>query len=303
MEKSDSQRDSFARFWLLNDAEYKTALTAPIKQAVHETAEKIFQGARVFEFDASDAVVGFYGRGADAHDHVFKFLEPVKCGDDRAAFFAQLLQAIKDVTKRDIHAEIEKGSWSVDANPNCIAEAVLVADEVHYSKMVEEAIPAGGLYAAFDKATEMVTRLIDHVKVEKSAGMKKLLTARMTIAITWKTRIAKLVNSSCRALNDLQWKSFSRYYLQDGRVCVKTAEHTYEKLGEHCAPHHYEYQGSVDILVATDQTEMLNFNYHEAIGTGKGHVALGPAGTGKTESAKVFARKLGRRMVVINCSD
>jgi len=50
-------------------------------------------------------------------------------------------------------------------------------------------------------------------------------------------------------------------------------------------------------------TEELNFNYAEAIATGKGHLALGPAGTGKTETAKVYAQKLGRHMVVINCTD
>ena len=58
-----------------------------------------------------------------------------------------------------------------------------------------------------------------------------------------------------------------------------------------------------DLLVVTQLTEKLNFNYAEALGTGKGHVALGPAGTGKTETAKDFAKKLGRQMVVINCSD
>jgi dynein heavy chain len=58
-----------------------------------------------------------------------------------------------------------------------------------------------------------------------------------------------------------------------------------------------------DLLVVTQLTEKLNFNYAEALGTGKGHVALGPAGTGKTETAKDFAKKLGRQMVVICCSD
>ena len=83
----------------------------------------------------------------------------------------------------------------------------------------------------------------------------------------------------------------------------KTAEASFAKIGEHVLHHEYEYQGMCNLLVVTQLTEKLYFNYAEALCTGKGHVALGPAGTGKTETAKDFAKKLGRQMVVINCSD
>jgi MoxR-like ATPase len=58
-----------------------------------------------------------------------------------------------------------------------------------------------------------------------------------------------------------------------------------------------------DLLVVTELSEKLFFSYAEAIRTGKGHIAMGPSGTGKTETAKDFAKKLGKHMVVINCSD
>jgi len=39
------------------------------------------------DFNESGEIVGFFGQGADPSDQVIKFLEPVKCGDDRTATF------------------------------------------------------------------------------------------------------------------------------------------------------------------------------------------------------------------------
>jgi hypothetical protein len=66
---------------------------------------------------------------------------------------------------------------------------VLIADEVFYCKMAEEAITTGGLYVALDKISEMVNKLIDHVKVEKTKGMLLIHNARLVVALTWKRRI------------------------------------------------------------------------------------------------------------------
>lgn len=113
--------------------------------------------------------------------------------------------------KHDMHAQIAQNEWSVDKKPVGIAEAVLIADEVFYCKMAEEAITTGGLYIALDEINDMVNKLIDHSKVEKSAGMQRLHNARIVVAMAWKRRISQLTAGSCRQL-DLFFKSFSRFY-------------------------------------------------------------------------------------------
>lgn len=207
--------ETFPRFSLLSQDEQKVTATAPIKEAIHAAAPKVFEAARVFDFDASGDITGFFGQGADPSDQVIKFIEPVKCGDDRGAIFANLKSAMQAVVKRDLHAQIAQNTQSVDAKPVGIAEALLIADEVFYTKMVEQALPEGGLYVALEKASEMLKNLIDHVKVEKSAGMQRLLNARIIVAITWKRRISKLVKASCKGVSDMLWKSYARFYLED----------------------------------------------------------------------------------------
>jgi hypothetical protein len=56
-------------------------------------------------------------------------------------------------------------------------------------------------------------------------------------------------------------------------------------------------------LAVTLLTEQLNYNYGVSLSNNKAHAALGPAGCGKTETAKDFAKKLGRWVCVVNCSD
>jgi len=134
--------------------------------------------------------------------------------------------------KHDMHAQIAQNEWSVDKKPVGIAEAVLIADEVFYCKMAEEAITTGGLYVALDEITEMVKKLIDHSKVEKSAGMQRLHNGRLVVALTWKRRISQLTAGSCRQL-DLFFKSFCRFYFENNGIVCKTAEASFAKIGEH----------------------------------------------------------------------
>jgi len=298
-------REAFPQLYLLNNDELKVAMTAPAKEAIQATAPKVFEAAHVMDFNESGDVVGFFGQGADPSDQVIKFLEPVKCGDDRAATFVQIEAAMRARVKHDMHAQVALNEWSVETKPVGIAEALIIADEVFFCKMATEAITTGGLYVALDKVTEMVGQLIDHCHVQKTKNLMQLHNARIIVATTWKRRIAQLRRNSCRNVNEMQWKAFSRFYFDAEEKCikVKTGEAYYAKVGEHSLDHNYEYQGMCSLLVVTELTEKLNFNYAEAIGTGKGHAALGPAGTGKTESAKDFAKKLGKKMVTINCSD
>jgi len=65
----------------------------------------------------------------------------------------------------------------------------------------------------------------------------------------------------------------------------------------------YEYQGVLEKLVVTPLTRKAYAAYARGMYQGSGVVAAGPAGTGKTETAKDFYKHCGRRVVVINCSD
>lgn len=161
--------------------------------------------------------------------------------------------------------------------------------------MVEEAIPKGGLYDALDSMSEMLTKLIDFSKTEMSQACQQLTNSRLIIAVVWKRAVAKLIRSHCMNVKEQAWKQFTRFYFDGEDVTIK--------VGEHSMLHGYEYIGNVELLVVTQLTEQLNFAYGECLRTNKAHAALGPAGSGKTETAKDFAKKAGKFVFVCQCSD
>jgi hypothetical protein len=154
-----------------------------------------------FDYDKdSGDIIGFFGAGADSKEQSFKFASPVK-GTDLASTLVQLNAAINAKVKADVHAQLSQKDWSVDVKPVGVAEAITVADEVFYCRMVEEAIPKGGLYDVLDSMSEMLKKLIDHVKVEKNQAEKSIHDARINIAVVWKRTIAKLIRSHCMNIN------------------------------------------------------------------------------------------------------
>ena len=66
-------------------------------------------------------------------------------------------------------------------------------------------------------------------------------------------------------------------------------------------PYTFEYQGLSARLIHTPLTDRCYATLASALATGKSSNPQGPAGTGKTESVKAFANKLGRPCIVFNC--
>jgi len=55
-----------------------------------------------------------------------------------------------------MHAQLADKEWHVHVKTAGVAEAVVIADEVYYCRMVEEAISKGGLYDALDAISDKI---------------------------------------------------------------------------------------------------------------------------------------------------
>ena len=69
-----------------------------------------------------------------------------------------------------------------------------------------------------------------------------------------------------------------------------------------CIVYGYEYQGNFTRLVMTPLTERAFRSIACAMSIFRGSALSGPAGTGKTETVRDFAKALGANCVVCNCS-
>ena len=171
-----------------------------------------------FEKDSGN-ITGFFGDGSDSKDQSFKFVAPVK-GTDLASTLVQLSAAIKDKVKADLHAQMSQKDWSVDVKPVGVAEAVSIADEVFYCRMVEEAMTKGGLYNVLDNISEMIKKLIEHAQVEKSHAQRMIHNSRINIAVVWKRTITRLIRAHCCKTNEIAWKSYSKFYFDGSAVTM-----------------------------------------------------------------------------------
>jgi len=55
-----------------------------------------------------------------------------------------------------MHTQLADKEWHVHVKTAGVAEAVGIADEVYYCRMVEEAISKGGLYDALDAISDKI---------------------------------------------------------------------------------------------------------------------------------------------------
>lgn len=82
-----------------------------------------------------------------------------------------------------------------------------------------------------------------------------------------------------------EFKSFVRLYREKGEITVTCGKSSFVRG--------YQYFGRAEILHRTDLSDKANSMMMNALASKKPYAAFGPAGTGKTETAKDLALKLG----------
>lgn len=107
-----------------------------------------------------------------------------------------------------------------------------------------------------------------------------------------------LIMSEVTSLDNFIWSRHLRHYMVEGKVVIRISSTSHLEL-----PYGYTPNLPHQRLVITDLTTRAYLNHMIAIKHKKIMAALGPAGTGKTETMKDLAYNLGYDAMVINCSD
>lgn len=142
-----------------------------------------------------------------------------------------------------------------------------------------------------------VTDLAQLVHTPLEPWRREAVIALVTIDVHARDVIKLLLESGVHEIGDFDWVRQLRYtWVSDANGCdvcqaSATLQYGYEYLG--CAPR----------LVMTPLTDRCYLTLTGALQLHLGGSAVGPAGTGKTETVKDLAKSVGKHCMVFNCSD
>lgn len=188
-------------------------------------------------------------------------------------------------------------SWIREYPGQCL----IVSLQLFWTQSVETAIENNGLGNLKVDFTNMLSlcslNIIDDLPIIDRRKLENLI-----IELSCETNcIQELCDKNVTKINDFTWRSKIRYYYNP------TSEDFMNKITVSIldASYHYgfEYSGLLPNLVRNDIIEGCFINYSETLRNKKGGCSFGPAGTGKTESVKEFAKALGRPVNVFNCDE
>ena len=112
--------------------------------------------------------------------------------------------------------------------------------------------------------------------------------------------LERIISRQSFSLDDIAWLSTFRYKLNK---FSDSSPSVIIEIGQGKFNYGFEYLGLQDPLIQTPLTDRCYLTLCEALHQNLGGSPFGPAGTGKTESVKALAHKMGRFAVVFNCDD
>jgi len=128
-------------------------------------------------------------------------------------------------------------------------------------------------------------------------GLKTKTRSLLTHGIHHAWAVERMIGNGVSDEDDFSWRNQMRayYHARHNRASFMIQNISMD--------YQYNYLGNGERLVVTQLTERMYATAFLAMDSFKGYAALGPAGTGKTETIKDLASHLGIEAVVQNCSD
>ncbi|KAK2581073.1 hypothetical protein KPH14_006115 [Odynerus spinipes] len=174
---------------------------------------------------------------------------------------------------------------------------VLCVGQIYWSMEVQSSlltrIPSN-MVELWDKLHQQILDMVDLVKGQLTKQNRITLNALITIDVHAMDIVKMLIDKQIMDEKDFEWLAQLRYYWEDD-VFVRIIHAT--------IAYAYEYIGNTPRLVITPLTDRC---YRTLIGAYSLHLngaPEGPAGTGKTETAKDLSRAVAVQCIVFNCSE
>lgn len=293
----EKKRLFFPRFFFLSNDELLEILSeTKDAQRVQPHLKKCFEGIKSLRFHKTDEIVGmlseeeeyvpFSGKifPADAKGMVERWLSQVE----------ELMKtSLRDIAQDSVIAYFmnKRNEWIV-AWPGQI---VLCASQIHWTSEVCESFDDNSITEYLDKCSEQIEETVALVRGKLEPGSRITLNALIVIDVHARDVVKMLVTRNVNDVMDFNWIAQLRYYWLEGSITVSmlTTDVDYA----------YEYLGNSFRLVITPLTDRCYRTLMGALKLNLGGAPEGPAGTGKTETAKDLAKAIAKQCVVFNCSE
>ncbi|EZA46954.1 Dynein heavy chain 3, axonemal [Ooceraea biroi] len=283
-------------FFLSNDELLEILSETKDPQRVQPHLRKCFEGINRLRFTKEEEIIGML---SDEEEYV-PLSAKIYPADAKGMVERWLCQveelmviSLRDIAEESIIAyfDAEREEWVL----SWPGQIVICSSQIHWTSEVYESFEDRSTASYLHKCTDQIEDIVTLVRGKLDPGARITLNALIVIDVHARDVVKLLVDRMVDNPLDFNWIAQLRYYWLDD--CITVSMITTNVM------YAFEYLGNTSRLVITPLTDRCYRTLMGALKLNLGGSPEGPAGTGKTETAKDLAKAVAKQCVVFNCSE
>ncbi|XP_029041052.2 dynein axonemal heavy chain 3-like isoform X1 [Osmia bicornis bicornis] len=293
----EKKRLFFPRFFFLSNDELLEILSeTKDPQRVQPHLKKCFEGISRLRFTKDEEIIGILS-AEEEYVHLSGKIYPADAKGLVEKWLSQVEQlmvtSLRDIAEESIIAYFTaiREEW-IFAWPGQI---VICVSQIHWTSEVCESFENHSTSDYLKQCSLQIESTVTLVRGKLDPGARITINALIVIDVHARDVVKLLVDKEASDVMDFNWISQLRYYWSDNSIIVSIITTS--------VAYAFEYLGNTPRLVITPLTDRCYRTLMSALKLNLGGSPEGPAGTGKTETAKDLAKAVAKQCIVFNCSD